>query len=192
MTCGTASRRNSAPCCTNAAQAKQLAALGFRRLSVRPQPPKSDAAAQEAFEKTTPKRVPQRSRRGRGTSRWRSGSKGEPDQKTIRGTVSPANGGPENHLGDGFPGDRARGSARNPDPHPGPARHQTPRAPRHPLSMGVRPLTRTGGARGLTVRCRLPGARCCSRAGPAHRQHRGDERPPRRDLAHHRTRSSGK
>ena len=35
---------------------KQLAALGFRRLSVRPQHPKSDPAAQEAFKKTSPKR----------------------------------------------------------------------------------------------------------------------------------------
>lgn len=35
---------------------KQLAALGFRRLSVRPQHPKSDPAAQAAFKKTSPKR----------------------------------------------------------------------------------------------------------------------------------------
>jgi transposase len=35
---------------------KQLAALGFRRLSVRPQHPKSDPLAQEAFKKTSPKR----------------------------------------------------------------------------------------------------------------------------------------
>ena len=35
---------------------KQLAALGFRRLSVRPRHPKSDPAAQDAFKKTSPKR----------------------------------------------------------------------------------------------------------------------------------------
>ena len=35
---------------------KQLAALGFRRLSVRPQHPKSDPVAQEAFKKTSPPR----------------------------------------------------------------------------------------------------------------------------------------
>jgi len=35
---------------------KQLAALGFRRLSVRPQHPKSDPLAQEAFKKTSPPR----------------------------------------------------------------------------------------------------------------------------------------
>ena len=35
---------------------KQLAALGFRRLSVRPQHPKSDVVAQEAFKKTSPTR----------------------------------------------------------------------------------------------------------------------------------------
>jgi len=33
---------------------KQLAALGFVRLSVRPRHPKADAAAQEAFKKTSP------------------------------------------------------------------------------------------------------------------------------------------
>jgi transposase len=35
---------------------KQLAALGYRRLSVRPQHPKADPAAQEAFKKTSPSR----------------------------------------------------------------------------------------------------------------------------------------
>ena len=35
---------------------KQLAALGFRRLSVRPQHPKADPQAQEAFKKTSPRR----------------------------------------------------------------------------------------------------------------------------------------
>lgn len=35
---------------------KQLAALGFRRLSVRPQHPESDPLAQEAFKKTLPLR----------------------------------------------------------------------------------------------------------------------------------------
>ena len=35
---------------------KQLAALGFRRLSVRPLHPKSDPQAQAAFKKTSPKR----------------------------------------------------------------------------------------------------------------------------------------
>lgn len=35
---------------------KQLAALGFRRLSVRPQHPKSDPLALEAFKKTSPPR----------------------------------------------------------------------------------------------------------------------------------------
>ena len=35
---------------------KQLAALGFRRLSVRPQHPRSDPETQEAFERTSPPR----------------------------------------------------------------------------------------------------------------------------------------
>jgi len=34
---------------------KQLAALGFRRLSVRPQNPKSDPDTQETFKKTSPR-----------------------------------------------------------------------------------------------------------------------------------------
>jgi transposase len=34
---------------------KQLAALGFRRLSVRPQHPKSDPEAQETFKRTSPR-----------------------------------------------------------------------------------------------------------------------------------------
>ena len=37
---------------------KILASLGYRRLSVRPQHPKSDEAAQEAFKKTSPRRSP--------------------------------------------------------------------------------------------------------------------------------------
>ena len=36
---------------------KQLAALGFRRLSVRPQHPKSDPVAQEVFKKNFPQTV---------------------------------------------------------------------------------------------------------------------------------------
>lgn len=35
---------------------KQLASLGFRRLSVRPHHPKSDVSAQETFKKTLPRR----------------------------------------------------------------------------------------------------------------------------------------
>ena len=81
VTCSTASRRNSASCCTSAAQAKQLAALGFRRLSLRPQHPKSDPEAQEAFKKTSARRVRRRCRRGHGTSRLKSGSKSESGQK---------------------------------------------------------------------------------------------------------------
>ncbi len=34
---------------------KYLAALGYRRLSVRPRHPKADPAAQEAFKKTSPR-----------------------------------------------------------------------------------------------------------------------------------------
>jgi transposase len=54
---------------------KQLAALGFRRLSVRPQHPGSNPEAQTAFKKTSPKRWLRRSRSGHGASRWRYGSR---------------------------------------------------------------------------------------------------------------------
>lgn len=54
---------------------KQLVALGFRRLSVRPQHPKSDPEMQAAFKKTSPTQQLPRSPRGHGTSRWRSGSR---------------------------------------------------------------------------------------------------------------------
>ena len=57
VTCSTASRSSSASSCTRAASATQLAALGFRRLSVRPQHPKSDPEAQAAFKKNVPEAV---------------------------------------------------------------------------------------------------------------------------------------
>jgi transposase len=54
---------------------KQLAALGFRRLSVRPQHPKSDPDAQETFKKTSPRGEPTRCRNMPGASRWKCGFK---------------------------------------------------------------------------------------------------------------------
>lgn len=54
---------------------KYLAALGYRRLSVRPRHPKSDPEAQEAFKKTSPRR----SQRLLVASRSRSGSKTRPE-----------------------------------------------------------------------------------------------------------------
>ena len=63
---------------------KQLAALGFVRLSVRPQHPKADAEAQVAFKKTSPRRSPPSSPGTRAASRSRSGS------KTRRGSASRA------------------------------------------------------------------------------------------------------
>ncbi len=54
---------------------KQLAALGFRRLSVRPQHPKSDPEAQETFKKTSPRRSPLPSPRQPAASPSRSGFK---------------------------------------------------------------------------------------------------------------------
>jgi transposase len=53
---------------------KHLRKLGYRRLSVRPQHPKSDEAAQEAFKKTSPGPSPKASPKPRGASRSRSGS----------------------------------------------------------------------------------------------------------------------
>jgi putative transposase len=63
---------------------KQLTALGFVRLSVRPQHPKADPEAQAALKKTSPKRRPPPSPSTRVASRSRSGS------KTRRGSGSRA------------------------------------------------------------------------------------------------------
>ena len=57
---------------------KYLAALGYRRLSVRPQHPDSDPEAQEAFKKTSPKRWPKRSRQRPAASPSKSGSRTKP------------------------------------------------------------------------------------------------------------------
>jgi len=54
---------------------KYLAALGYRRLSVRPRHPKTDPEAQEAFKKTSPRRSPPRSPRLQGANRSKSGSR---------------------------------------------------------------------------------------------------------------------
>ena len=52
---------------------KQLKALGFVRLSVRPQHPKSDPDVQEAFKKTSPMRPPPSSPKRRAASPSKSG-----------------------------------------------------------------------------------------------------------------------
>ena len=56
----------------------QLAELGFGRLTVRPQHPKADETAQEAFKKTLPTKSPGQSHRRRAASRSRSGSRTKP------------------------------------------------------------------------------------------------------------------
>ncbi len=53
---------------------KYLAALGYRRLSVRPQHPEADPQAQEAFKKTFPKPWPKHSRQRPVASPSKSGS----------------------------------------------------------------------------------------------------------------------
>ena len=63
---------------------KQLAALGFRRLSVRPRHPRSDPAAQETFKKTSLGRSRPPCPRQPAASRSRSGS------RTRRGSVNRA------------------------------------------------------------------------------------------------------
>ena len=74
----------------------------------------------------------------------------------------------------------------------GPARHQTPHTrdtrTQWAFSGSLGPVAFTGSLewRGL------PGARQRGRAGPALRQHGGDECPPRRDRPHRCCRSSGK
>lgn len=54
---------------------KFLAKLGYVRLSARPEHPKADTAAQEAFKKTSPGRSPTASRKRRAQSPSRSGSR---------------------------------------------------------------------------------------------------------------------
>lgn len=54
---------------------KYLTALGYRRLSVRPQHPDADPEAQEAFKKTSPKPWARRSRRRPKESPSKSGSR---------------------------------------------------------------------------------------------------------------------
>jgi transposase len=54
---------------------KILASLGYRRLSVRPQHPKSDAAGQETFKKTLRQRSPAQSPRPPKENRSKSGSR---------------------------------------------------------------------------------------------------------------------
>lgn len=54
---------------------KYLAALGYRRLSVRPQHPEADPQAQEAFKKTFPKPWPKHSRQRPVASPSKSGSR---------------------------------------------------------------------------------------------------------------------
>lgn len=57
---------------------KLLRRLDFRRLSVRPQHPESDPAAQETFKKTSPRWRPRPSRLTPPASRSRSGSRTKP------------------------------------------------------------------------------------------------------------------
>lgn len=54
---------------------KYLAALGYRRLSVRPQHPEADPQAQDAFKKTFPKPWPKHSRQRPVASSSKSGSR---------------------------------------------------------------------------------------------------------------------
>jgi transposase len=61
---------------------KQLAALGYRKLSVRPQHPNADPEAQEPSKKTLPGRSPKSSRNTPEASRSKSGS------RTRRASVS--------------------------------------------------------------------------------------------------------
>lgn len=63
---------------------KVLAKLGYRRLSVRPRHPQADEEAQEAFKKTLPRPLRQRSPATPAASRSKSGS------RTRRGSASRA------------------------------------------------------------------------------------------------------
>ena len=66
---------------------KQLKALGYVRLSVRPQHPKSDPQAQEGFKKTSPRRSPPFCPSMPVASPWKSGSKKSP-RWSSQGTLT--------------------------------------------------------------------------------------------------------
>ena len=84
-----------------------LAKLGFRRLSVRPEHPKADPAAQDAFKK----------------------------KLCMHRSGQPARTGKGKTTGDLVPRRSARGPARHADPHLGPTRHTPARTARHALQM---------------------------------------------------------
>jgi len=63
---------------------KVLKRLGYRRLSVRPRHPAADEEAQEAFKKTSPRRLPRKSQTAPGARPSKSGS------RTKRGWASKA------------------------------------------------------------------------------------------------------
>ena len=71
--------------------AKLLARLNFSRVSVRPRHPGQDITARQAHERTLPGSSAPSFPSTPGTSRSISGGKSEPGQKTVRGTVFPAN-----------------------------------------------------------------------------------------------------
>ena len=85
---------------------KQLAALGFRRLQVAPAAPEIGRASTSGVQKNFPEAgaaaIPETAQ-AKPLEIW---FQGEPGQKTVRGMVFPANAGPENRPGDGFPGER--------------------------------------------------------------------------------------
>ena len=70
---------------------KLLARLNFSRVSVRPRHPKQDLEAQQAHKKTSPSSSAQSFPSMHEESPSSSGGKSEPGQKTVRGTVFPAN-----------------------------------------------------------------------------------------------------
>jgi len=70
---------------------KLLARLNFSRVSGRPRHPGHDLEARQVHEKTSPNSSAPPFPSTHGTSRSSSGGKSEPGQKTVRGTVFPAN-----------------------------------------------------------------------------------------------------
>lgn len=70
---------------------KLLVRLNFFRVSFRPRHPEQDLEARQAHKKTSPSSSAPSFPNMHGTSRSSSGGKSEPGQKTVRGTVFPAN-----------------------------------------------------------------------------------------------------
>jgi len=151
---------------------RELRAMGFRKLSARPQAYRQDPEAMQAFKKSFPAVVEEiRAQVGRPIEVW---FQGEPDQRTVRGAVFPANAriGRKNRITRPLSAMRASPAGQR----MGPARDPTP--------CGARPAHDVG----LPLWCHLSETRCRRGFRNALRGHAGHAGAPRRDQRRDRAR----